>query len=108
MDQRSMKLVFIPTWCPFKHRELSINERSLTTTISPCYFKGLSAECMNDLVTTLGINNLSKPQATGMAKELDAIVNNFPTQPFSKALCRTGLVSDSLLDLSYYSFPLAN
>lgn len=36
---------------------------------------------MNDLVATLGINNLSKSQVSDMAKELDMMVADFRTRP---------------------------
>ncbi|SPJ41445.1 Transposase, Mutator family [Corynebacterium diphtheriae subsp. lausannense] len=36
---------------------------------------------MNDLVATLGINNLSKTQVSDMAKELDEMVADFRTRP---------------------------
>lgn len=36
---------------------------------------------MNDLVATLGINNLSKSQVSDMAKELDGMVEDFRTRP---------------------------
>ncbi len=36
---------------------------------------------MNDLVASLGINNLSKSQVSDMAKDLDVMVENFRTRP---------------------------
>ena len=36
---------------------------------------------MNDLVATLGINNLSKSQVSDMAKDLDVMVEDFRTRP---------------------------
>lgn len=36
---------------------------------------------MNDLVATLGINNLSKSQVSDMAKELDEMVADFRARP---------------------------
>lgn len=36
---------------------------------------------MNDLVATLNITNLSKSQVSDMAKELDAMVEDFRTRP---------------------------
>ncbi|STC65448.1 transposase-like protein [Corynebacterium diphtheriae] len=36
---------------------------------------------MNDLVATLGINNLSKSQVPDMAKELDEMVADFRAPP---------------------------
>lgn len=56
-------------------------ERALTTVIATCYLKGASTRRMNDLVATLGITNLSKSQVSGMAKELDVMVEDFRTRP---------------------------
>lgn len=36
---------------------------------------------MNDLVASLGINNLSKSQVSEMAKDLDSMVEDFRTRP---------------------------
>lgn len=36
---------------------------------------------MNDLVATLGINNLSKSQVSDIAKELDEMVTDFRARP---------------------------
>ena len=56
-------------------------QRALTTVIATCYLKGVSTRRMNDLVATLGINNLSKSQASDMAKDLDVMVEDFRTRP---------------------------
>ena len=58
----------------------SRTERALTTVIATCYLKGVSTRRMNDLVATLGINNLSKSQVSQMAKELDDMVDDFRTR----------------------------
>ncbi|WP_278320643.1 transposase [Corynebacterium yudongzhengii] len=50
---------FFPDWL-LKRRTRA--ERALTTVIATCYLKGVSTRRMNDLVATLGINNLSKSQ----------------------------------------------
>lgn len=39
-------------------------ERALTTVITTCYLKDVSTRRMNDLVASLGINNLSKSQVS--------------------------------------------
>lgn len=56
-------------------------EQALTTVIATCYLKGVSTRRMNDLVASLGITNLSKSQVSEMAKDLDAIVEDFRTRP---------------------------
>ena len=56
-------------------------ERALTTVIATCYLKGVSTRGMNDVVATLGINNLSKSQVSNMAKELDDMVADFRARP---------------------------
>lgn len=37
---------------------------------------------MNDLVATLGVTDLSKPQISEMAKNLDFMVEDFRSRPF--------------------------
>lgn len=69
---------FFPDWLLERR---SRTERALTTVIATCYLKGVSTRRMNDLVATLGINNLSKSQVSDMAKELDAMVEDFRTRP---------------------------
>src|SRR5699024_6615092 len=56
-------------------------ERALTTVVATCYLKGVSTRRMNDLVASLGINNLSKSQVSEMAKDLDKMVEDFRTRP---------------------------
>ncbi|WP_225746005.1 IS256 family transposase [Corynebacterium sp. Marseille-P4611] len=68
---------FFPDWLLERR---SRTERALTTVIATCYLKGVSTRRMNDLVATLGINNLSKSQVSEMAKELDDMVDDFRTR----------------------------
>lgn len=68
---------FFPDWLLERR---SRTERALTTVIATCYLKGVSTRRMNDLVVTLGINNLSKSQVSQMAKELDDMVDDFRTR----------------------------
>ncbi|MCG7460221.1 IS256 family transposase [Corynebacterium tuberculostearicum] len=68
---------FFPDWLLERR---SRTERALTTVIATCYLKGVSTRRMNDLVATLGINNLSKSQVSQMAKELDDMVDDFRTR----------------------------
>lgn len=68
---------FFPDWLLERR---SRTERALTTVIATCYLKGVSTRRMNDLVATLGINNLSKCQVSQMAKELDDMVDDFRTR----------------------------
>ncbi|CAB0569062.1 IS256 family transposase [Corynebacterium diphtheriae] len=69
---------FFPDWLLERRTR---TERALTTVIATCYLKGVSTRRMNDLVATLGINNLSKSQVSDMAKELDDMVADFRTRP---------------------------
>lgn len=69
---------FFPDWLLERRTR---TERALTTVIATCYLKGVSTRRMNDLVTTLGINNLSKSQVSNMSKELDEMVADFRARP---------------------------
>ncbi|WIM70670.1 IS256 family transposase [Corynebacterium suedekumii] len=69
---------FFPDWLLERRTRA---ERALTTVIATCYLKGVSTRRMNDLVATLGINNLSKSQVSDMAKDLDGMVEDFRTRP---------------------------
>lgn len=69
---------FFPDWLLERRTRA---ERALTTVIATCYLKGVSTRRMNDLVATLGINNLSKSQVSDMAKDLDVMVEEFRTRP---------------------------
>ncbi len=69
---------FFPDWLLERRTR---TERALTTVIATCYLKGVSTRRMNDLVATLGINNLSKSQVSDMAKELDEMVADFRARP---------------------------
>ena len=69
---------FFPDWLLERRTR---TERALTTVIATCYLKGVSTRRMNDVVATLGINNLSKSQVSDMAKELDEMVADFRTRP---------------------------
>lgn len=68
---------FFPDWL-LKRRTRA--ERALTTVIATCYLKGVSTRRMNDFVASLGINNLSKPQVSDMAKDLDVMIEDFRTR----------------------------
>lgn len=69
---------FFPDWLLERRTRA---ERALTTVIATCYLKGVSTRRMNDLVASLGINNLSKSQVSDMAKDLDQMVEDFRTRP---------------------------
>ena len=69
---------FFPEWLLQRRTR---TERALTTVIATCYLKGVSTRRMNDLVASLGIDNLSKSQVSDMAKELDDMVVDFRTRP---------------------------
>lgn len=53
--------------------------------IATCYLKGVSTRGMNDLVASLGINDLSKSQVSDMAKGLDDMVADFRTRPLDSS-----------------------
>ncbi|CAB0620345.1 IS256 family transposase IS3506 [Corynebacterium diphtheriae] len=72
---------FFPDWLLERRRR---TERALTIVIATCYLKGVSTRRMNDLVTTLGINNLSKSQVSQMATDLDEMVADFRTRPLDQ------------------------
>src|SRR5699024_6953811 len=61
---------YFPEWLLERRRRA---ERALTRVIATCYLKGVSTRRMNDLVASLGINNLSKSQVSEMAKDLDGM-----------------------------------
>ncbi len=67
-----------PDWLLQRHTRA---ERALTTVIATYYRKGVSTRRMNNLVATLGMNNLSKSQVSNMAKDLDQMVEDFRTRP---------------------------
>lgn len=69
---------FFPDWLLERRTRA---ERALSTVIATCYLKGVSTRRMNDLVATLGINNLSKSQVSRMADELDDMVADFRNRP---------------------------
>lgn len=69
---------FFPDWLLERRTRV---ERALTTVIATCYLTGVSTRRMNDLVATLNITNLSKSQVSDMAKDLDAMVEDFRTRP---------------------------
>ncbi|WP_267911247.1 transposase [Corynebacterium macginleyi] len=62
-------------------------ERRTRTSTGPDYrdshvlSQRVSTRGMNDVVATLGINNLSKSQVSNMAKELDDMVADFRARP---------------------------
>ena len=69
---------FFPDWLLERRTRA---ERALTTVIATCFLTGVSLRRMNDLVASLKINNLSKSQASEMAKDIDELVEDFRTRP---------------------------
>ena len=69
---------YFPVWLLERRRRA---ERALTTVVATCNLLGISTRRMEKLVETLGITRLSKSQVSGMAKELDAQVEDFRTRP---------------------------
>jgi transposase-like protein len=56
-------------------------ERALVAVVAECYVRGVSTRRVEGLVQTLGIESLSKSQASRMASELDVEVAAFRSRP---------------------------
>lgn len=69
---------YYPDWLLEQRRRA---ERALTQVVAECYVRGVSTRRVEGLVKTLGIERLSKPQVSRMAKELDKEVEAFRTRP---------------------------
>src|SRR5450755_334572 len=69
---------YFPDWLLERRRRA---EAALTTVVSTCYLLGVSTRRMKKLVESLGITRLSRSQASVMAAELDAAVEDFRTRP---------------------------
>src|SRR5688500_9021631 len=56
-------------------------EAALTSVVATCYLLGVSTRRMDRLVQSLGITGLSKAQVSVMARDLDALVQDFRERP---------------------------
>src|SRR3954465_12377277 len=72
-------------------------EQALTSVVATCYLLGVSTRRMNKLVQSLGVTGLSKSQVSGMAKDLDAHVEEFRTRPLADAGPFTFVAADALV-----------
>ncbi len=50
-------------------------ERALTQVVCQCYIEGVSTRRVDDIVKAMGIEGISRSQASAMAKELDLTSN---------------------------------
>ena len=71
-------------------------ETALITVVADCYLAGVSTRRMDKLVTTLGIDGLSRSQVSRMAAELDAHVEQFRHRPLDAAGPFTFVAADAL------------
>ena len=69
---------YFPDWLLERRRRA---EAALTTVVATCYLLGVSTRRMEKLAESLGITRLSKSQVSEMAKDLDAVVEDFRTRP---------------------------
>jgi putative transposase len=84
---------YFPEWL-LEHRRRA--EAALVSVVATSYLLGVSTRRMEKLVSTLGIDRLSKSQVSVMAKELDAQVEAFRTRPLD-AGPYTFLAADALV-----------
>jgi putative transposase len=69
---------YFPDWLLQPRRRA---ERALVAVVAECYLAGVSTRRVEGLVETLGIQSLSKSQASELAASLDAAVAAFRTRP---------------------------
>jgi putative transposase len=69
---------YFPDWLLERRRRA---EAALTSVVATCYLLGVSTRRMEKLVESLGITRLSKSQVSEMARDLDAVVEDFRTRP---------------------------
>lgn len=69
---------FFPEWLLERGTRV---EQALRSVIATCYVKGVSTRRMDDLVSTLGIDKLSKSQVSQITQDLDEMVADFRTRP---------------------------
>lgn len=69
---------YYPRWALDNRRRA---EKALTSVVAQCYVSGVSTRRMEKVARSLGIDRLSKSQASEMAKELDGLVESFRSRP---------------------------
>jgi transposase-like protein len=69
---------YFPEWLLERRRRA---EAALVSVVATSYLLGVSTRRMEKLVSTLGIDRLSKSQVSAMAKDLDEQVEAFRTRP---------------------------
>jgi transposase-like protein len=69
---------YFPDWLLERRRRA---EAALISVVATSYLLGVSTRRMEKLVSTLGIDRLSKSQVSAMAKDLDGQVEAFRTRP---------------------------
>jgi putative transposase len=69
---------YFPEWLLERRRRA---EAALTSVVATCYLLGVSTRRMDRLVQSLGITGLSKSQVSVMARDLDALVQDFRERP---------------------------
>jgi transposase-like protein len=84
---------YFPDWLLERRRRA---EAALTSVVATCYLLGVSTRRMEKLVESLGITRLSRSQVSEMARDLDAQVAAFRTQPLD-AGPYTFLAADALV-----------
>jgi len=84
---------YFPDWL-LEHRRRA--EAALVTVVATSYLLGVSTRRMEKLVSTLGIDRLSKSQVSEMAKDLDGQVEAFRSRPLD-AGPYTFLAADALV-----------
>ncbi|GAB3084795.1 IS256 family transposase [Isoptericola nanjingensis] len=84
---------YFPEWLLERRKRA---ESALITVVADCYLAGVSTRRMDKLVTTLGINSLSKSQVSRMATDLDEQVEAFRHRPLDEAGPFTFVTADAL------------
>lgn len=84
---------YFPDW-PLERRKRA--ELAMITVVADCYLAGVSTLRMDELVKTLGIHSLSRPQVSRMSTELDEQVAAFRTRPLGDSGLFTFVAADAL------------
>ncbi|SNR95024.1 Transposase (or an inactivated derivative) [Haloechinothrix alba] len=84
---------YFPEWLLERRKRA---ESALITVVADCYLAGVSTRRMDKLVTTLGINSLSKSQVSRMAADLDEHVEQFRHRLLDTAGPFTFVAADAL------------
>jgi len=77
---RLRKGSYFPDWLLEPRRR---SERALVQVVSECYVRGVSTRRVDGLVRALGIEGMKKSQVSELARELDALVEEFRQRPLS-------------------------